>query len=138
LHPVAWRPVLAAALAVAAVLTAFSAGYGYHRDELYFRMLPADVGYVDQPPLTPWLARTLSELVADEVWVLRVPATLAAALAVVLLALLTRELGGARMSQATAAWAYASTASVLMFGHVLLPATLDLAFWLAILWAATR
>jgi 4-amino-4-deoxy-L-arabinose transferase-like glycosyltransferase len=63
---------------------------------------------------------------------------MAAALAVVLLGLLTRELGGGRLAQRIAAWAYASTASVLMFGHVLLPATLDLALWLAILWAATR
>lgn len=138
LHPVAWRPVLAAAGAVVLVLTLASAGYGYHRDELYYRMLPPEPGYVDQPPLVPLLARTLTDLVADEVWAIRLPATLAAGGAVVLLALLTRELGGNRRAQAIGAWAYASTSSVLMFGHVLLPATLDLAFWMAILWAATR
>ncbi|MCK0113969.1 glycosyltransferase family 39 protein [Ornithinimicrobium sp. F0845] len=134
----AWVPVLAAAGAAMVALTAFSGLYGYHRDELYFRMLPAEVGYTDQPFLTPWLARTFAAVVADEVWTLRIPATLAAGAAVVLLALLTRELGGGRRAQVIAAWGYAGTASVLMFGHVLLPATLDLALWLGVLVTATR
>ena len=72
--PVAWPLVLPAALAQALVLTLGSWGYGYHRDELYFRMLPPAWGYVDQPPLVPFLARTLAGLV-DEAWALRVPAT---------------------------------------------------------------
>lgn len=138
LHRFAWRPVLLAAAGVALVLTAVSPWYGYHRDELYYRMLPPDLGYTDQPFLTPWLARTLTDLVADEVWALRVPATVAAATAVVLLAVLTRELGGGRRAQTIAAWGYAGSASILMFGHVLLPASLDLALWLGILLAAAR
>ena len=131
-------PVLAASAVAMLVLTTFSGVYGYHRDELYFRMLPPDLAYTDQPFLTPWLARTLTGLVADEVWALRIPATLTAGTAVVLIALLTRELGGGRRAQALAGWGYAGTASLLMFGHVLLPATLDLALWLAVLLAATR
>lgn len=120
------------------VLTVFSSSYGYHRDELYYRMLPPEVGYTDQPFLTPWVARTLTDLVADEVWALRIAATVAAGAAIILLALLTRELGGGRRAQTIAAWGYASSASILMFGHVLLPASLDLALWLGILVAATR
>ena len=71
---VAWGWVLPAALAQAVALTVGSGGYGWHRDELYFRMLPPAWGYVDQPPLVPWLARSAAAL-ADEPWALRVPAT---------------------------------------------------------------
>ena len=64
------RPALFAAAAQVVVLTVGSIGYGFHRDELYFRMLPPAWGYVDQPPLTPWLARGTT-LVADQAWALR-------------------------------------------------------------------
>lgn len=56
-------PVLTAALAQGIALSLGSVGYGYHRDELYFRMLPAAWGYVDQPPLVPFLARTMAGVV---------------------------------------------------------------------------
>lgn len=53
------RRVLVVAGAAFAVLMAVSDFYGFHRDELYFlyaaRHLQA--GYVDQPILTPLLAR---------------------------------------------------------------------------------
>ena len=62
-------------------------------------MLPPAWGYVDQPPLVPFLARTLAGLV-DEAWALRVPATVVTALSVVLVALISRELGGGRGAQA--------------------------------------
>lgn len=129
--PVAWRPVVAAAVAMAVVLTAVSSRYGYHRDELYFRMLRPAWGYVDQPPFTPWLAE-LTTAVADEIWALRVPATVLAATSVLVVALVTRELGGDRCAQALCAWGYAFASVPLIFGHVLLTATTDLLVWPAI------
>lgn len=137
LSPPAWRWVLPAALAQAVALTLGSLGYGWHRDELYFRMLPAAWGYLDQPPLVPFIARSVAALV-DEPWALRVPATLASAVAVLLVALIARELGGGRGAQALAAWGCAFAAMPLMLGHLLLTSTLDQAFWLAVTFAVLR
>ncbi|MBJ2120831.1 glycosyltransferase family 39 protein [Arthrobacter sp. MSA 4-2] len=132
LPPLARFPVFAAMGALGVFLTVASAAYGYHRDELYFRMLPPAWGYVDQPPLTPLLVRLFSFLVADEVWAIRIPATLAAVASVLVVVLITRELGGGRAAQGLCAWAYAFATAPLLFGHVMLTATLDLVFWPAV------
>lgn len=126
--PLARAPVLSAMGTLALVLTIGSNGYGFHRDELYFRMLDPAWGYVDQPPLTPLLVRAFTSLV-DEPWMLRIPATLAAVGGVLLLALITREVGGGRSAQAWCAWS-ATTASIpLVMGHTLLTTSLDLVIW---------
>ncbi len=94
----AWGPVCAVAALVGMVLVATSGGYGYHRDELYFRLLGQQPawGYVDQPPATPLLARLTVELLGDHLWALRLPGALALAGTAILTALLARELGGGR------------------------------------------
>lgn len=124
----AYAAVLSAAVALAVVLALTSARYGYHRDELYFRMLDPAWGYVDQPPLTPLLVQAISAI-ADETWTIRIPAVLAAAGSVPVIALITRELGGDRYAQALAAWAYATASTPLLMGHVMLTASLDLLVW---------
>ncbi len=131
------RAPAVAALVQALVLTVGSVGYGYHRDELYFRMLPPGWGYVDQPPMTPWLARTIAAVV-DEPWALRVPATVASAVTVLLLARLARELGGDRRAEAFAAWGAAVATLPLALGHLLLTSTLDLAFVVGVVLLACR
>ena len=128
----AWRAVLPPVLAMVVVLSLFSNGYGYHRDELYFRMLDLRWGYVDQPPLTPLLAHVFGTL-SDNPWAIRIPATLAAAGSVLVLVLITRELGGTAAAQGLCAWGYAFAAVPLIFGHVLLTSTLDLPVWSAVL-----
>ncbi len=134
---VAWGPVGAAMAALAVVLTATSAGYGYHRDELYFRMLPPQWGYVDQPPLTPLLVRGMSALV-DEVWAVRLPATVFAVATVLMVVLVTRELGGGRIAQGLAAWGYAFAAFPLTFGHLELTSGLDTLAWVAATYCLVR
>ena len=129
-------PALIAAAVQAVVLTIASVGYGFHRDELYFRMLPPAWGYVDQPPLTPWLARTVTSIVADEPWALRLPATMASAASVVLLGLIARELGGDRRAVALAAWGGAFAGLPLALGHVLLTSTIDLPLTLGVVLTA--
>ncbi|MFJ3404756.1 glycosyltransferase family 39 protein [Promicromonospora sp. NPDC090134] len=135
---VAWRPVGAAVLVLGVLLTATSTRYGYHRDELYFRMLEPGWGYVDQPPLTPWLARTFAELFGDTLLVMRIPATLAHLAAIVVIALVARELGGRGGAQALAAWGYGTAAIPVAFGHTLLTSSLDLVMWPAVLLCVIR
>jgi 4-amino-4-deoxy-L-arabinose transferase-like glycosyltransferase len=126
--PLARAPVFSAMVVLATVLTATSNGYGFHRDELYFRMLDPAWGYVDQPPLMPALARMLTSLV-DEPWAFRLPATAFAVAGVLVVALIAREFGGGRLAQALAAWGVASAAFPLTFGHVLISAAADLLVW---------
>src|SRR5262245_27164541 len=74
--------------------------YGYHHDELYFLACgrhPA-LGYVDHPPLVPWLARLVDALFPHSLFALRLLPALAGAVAVLLAGLLTRRLGGGRFA----------------------------------------
>ncbi len=128
-------PVVAAMVALAIVLAVVAPLYGYHRDELYFRMLPPAWGYTDQPPLTPLLASAAAALFGDSVIALRIVALLCAVGSLPILALITREVGGSRLAQALTAWGMAGATMTLLFGHVLLTASLDLVVWPAtLLW----
>jgi len=131
-------PVFSAIAALAIVLSAFSDQYGYHRDELYFRLLRPAWGYVDQPPLTPLLAHFFTHTFADQPWAVRIPATLSTAVSVFVLVLITRELGGGRRAQALCAWGYAFASIPLIMGHALLTSTIDLPVWPAVLLFVVR
>ena len=137
--PMAWGPVAAVAAVVTAVVVATSGAYGYHRDELYFRLLgqQPEWGYVDQPPATPLLARLTGEILGDQLWALRLPGALALAATAILTALLARELGGGRGAQVLAA-GVAATLFPLVSGHLLLTSTLDQLLTAAILLALVR
>ena len=81
------RPGVVPPLVVGAVtgllLVAFSAGYGYHRDELYFVAAGEhlDWAYPDQGVVTPLVARAMSEVAPHSLTVLRLPSAVAAGLA---------------------------------------------------------
>jgi hypothetical protein len=136
--PVAWIPV-GAAMAMSAVLLAVMANrYGYHRDELYFRMLAPAWGYVDQPPLTPLLANITTGLFGDTLWALRIPPIVAVAAATLLTALTTRELGGGTGAQTLSAFGFAFAPLTLVAGHVLSTASFDLVVWAAVILFAVR
>ncbi len=122
------------------MLVVLSAGYGYHRDELYFVAAGKHLafGYVDQGPVTPLIARAMTAIAPDSLTVLRIPAALAAGLTVLLTGLLVRELGGTRRAQSIAAACAAAASIVLFTGHLLSTSTFDLLVWTAVTWLAIR
>lgn len=140
LAPFATGPVLGIAAVAAASMLAFATRYGYHRDELYFiaagRRL--DSGYVDQPPLTPIVARAADVLFGHSLFGLRAVTALLVALGVIAVALLARELGGGRTAQMLAAFTVA--ASPLLRGHNKFLGTtgLDQLMWAVVLLSAAR
>jgi 4-amino-4-deoxy-L-arabinose transferase-like glycosyltransferase len=138
--PIARIPLAVAGAAVTAVLVAASGGYGYHRDELYFLQAgqhPA-FGYLDQPPLTPLLARAASELFGDSLVGLRLASAVAAGLVVLLAGLIAREFGGGRGPQVLAAACTGVSSILLAAGHLLSTTTFDLLAWAALSWLTVR
>lgn len=136
----AWSAV-AIPMAVFVIVQASVADrYGFHRDELYFLEAGRHLalGYVDQPPLVPLLARVQSSVLGSSPWSLRVVPIVVGATIMLLAAALARELGGSRRAMTWAAAATGSASFVLTLGHLLSTATLDFAFWLALVVVAAR
>ncbi len=77
--------------------------YGYHGDELYFIECGRHLafGYVDHPPLIPWIAR-LAEALGGGLLALRLPAIAAGVATLWFTALLVREWGGGARAQLVA------------------------------------
>lgn len=133
--PSRWAPgtraIVLPAVAYAVVLLAASARYGYHRDELYFRLIGAHpaFGYDDQPPLVPLLDHALDVLGGRSLVVLRLPAAIAGAFVVAAAGLLCRRFGGNARAQALAAGTTAVSAYLVSVGHLATTTIFDCLIW---------
>ncbi len=78
----------------------FNNRYGYFRDEFNYLSSGDHLawGYVDQPPLLPFLVRISRELLGDSLRAIRFLPALAISLTVILAALIAREFGGRRFA----------------------------------------
>src|SRR2546426_3944284 len=76
----------------------FNNRYGYFRDEFDYLACANHLswGYVDQPPLIPFLARISRMLLGDSLRSIRFLPALAASVLVIQTAVIARELGGRR------------------------------------------
>ena len=118
------------------LLLATAPRYGFHRDELYFLIAGRrlDWGYVDQPPLTPLLAR-ISEVVAGtSPFAIRILPALAVGTIGLLAAAMARRFGGDHLAQVFAAFSASWAGVVLGEGHLLSTAIFDYLFWTVALW----
>lgn len=132
--PLNWPPVGLVAAAAAVVHLAVATRYGWHRDEFYYVICgrhPA-WGYIDQPPLTPLLAR-LAAALAGGLWPLRVMAIAAQVGCILLAALLAAELGGRRRAQVIVAAAVAACPVFVGVSALYGTAGTDQVTWLATL-----
>ncbi len=122
------------------VLMALSGRYGFHRDELYFLDCARHLAlsYVDQPVLSPLLARLSLWACGVGLPGLRMWSTLAGAGTVILAGLLAREFGGRRTAQFLAALGTATMPAVLGADHLFGPTGLDLLFWTALALVVVR
>ena len=131
---------IAAAVAVAQLVAA-AVGGGYWFDEVYMLAIGRhhlDWGSADQPPIVPVLAALMDRVAPGSIIALRLPAVVATAAAVVVAALIARELGGDRRAQALTAGAQATALWITLAGHWLTPYTVEPVQWLVLVWLLVR
>ena len=119
---------------------AVSGRYGYVRDELYFLACGRHLawGYVDQPALTPLLARLDAAITGNTLVGLRALPALGLAALVLLTVAMARAQGAGRGGQLLAAIATACCAEYLAAMHELTTTPVDFVFWAASLLAVTK
>jgi 4-amino-4-deoxy-L-arabinose transferase-like glycosyltransferase len=119
---------------------AFSARYGFHRDELYFLDCARHLSwsYVDQPILVPLLARVSLDVFGVSVVALRVWPALSVAATVVVAGLLAREFGGRKTAQLVSAIGVATAPALIGSGHILGTSSIDMLAWSALTLVVVR
>ncbi len=105
--------------------------YGYFRDELYVLAMsqhPA-FGYVDVPPLVPWITLLPRLFTGNALWAIHVISALVCAGTIILTGLMARLLGGTRWVQGLAALASATALILLAIGSTYAYDVFDEFWW---------
>lgn len=133
------RGAVLVAFCVVGLLLILSGRYGYHRDELYFIEAGDRLawGYVDQPPLTPFIAR-LAGLFDHSFLALRLLPALTIGGLIMLSAAFARRFGGGAFAQTFAALAVGTGGIFLALGHLLSTATFDVLVWALLIYLVIR
>lgn len=133
------RVALGCALAAFALHALCAGRYDLFRDELYFIVCgrhPA-FGYADQPPLVPLLAAAFYAP-GHSLWLLRLPATLAAGGLAWLVVRFARLLGGGQGAGVIAAGAVTIAPMLMGIAATLNTTALDPLAWTALAWALAQ
>ena len=105
--------------------------YGYFRDELYVLAMsqhPA-FGYVDVPPLVPWITLIPRLLTGNALWAIHVISALVCAGTIILTGLMARLLGGKGWVQGLAALASATALVFMANGSIYAYDVFDTFWW---------
>ncbi len=114
--------------------------YGVFRDELYFIVCGEHFafGYVDQPPLVPWIAAASPAMFGFALTPFRLPPALALAATVALTVEFAGRLGGGRFAQALAGLCTLLAPVLLADGLLMSTDMLQPLTWLGCSWALVR
>ena len=132
--------VVVLALAVVVVHALTNHRYGFHRDELAVVDDAQHLawGYVAYPPVTPFIARVALTLFGPSLVGLRLFSSLAIGLAMVLTALMARELGGSGRAQILAAVATGIAPIALISGALFQYVAFDYLWWVLVTYLLIR
>ena len=138
--PAPRRAIWLIAAAAFTLELAVSGLYGYVRDELYFLAAGRHLafGYVDQPALTPLIARISAALTGNSLVGLRLVPALGLAALVVITAAMSRLLGAGRTGQLLAALSAACCGEYIAAMHELTTTMPDFVLWAIVLLFVTR
>jgi 4-amino-4-deoxy-L-arabinose transferase-like glycosyltransferase len=116
----------------------FNNRYGYFRDEFDYMACGDHLawGYVDQPPLIPFLIKISRLLLGDSLRSIRIVPALATSAAVILTAGITRELGGRRFALVLSALAFIAVPFYLNDGSVMSTNCLEPLLWMGCVYFA--
>src|SRR6267378_3319033 len=116
----------------------FNNQYGYFRDEFDYMACGDHLawGYVDQPPVVPFLIKISRLLLGDSLRSIRIVPALATSAAVILTAMIAREIGGRRFAIVLSALAFIAVPVYLNDGSVMTTNCLEPLLWMGCVYFA--